>query len=542
MKGGGGKARVWLVVKDASVTENITRQIVSETRSGRRGRAERAAAADAASHLAGAKPQPTRPFLPTPAVSEDELEAIHEASLTILQEIGMDFLHDEAKAILKAAGADVDPNSDRVRFDKALIESKIGLAPREFTLHARNPARNVQIGGNKVAFCSVGSAPNSADRDGGRRPGNFHDYKNFMRLGQSLDAVHVWGGYPVEPVDVHASIRHLDALGAMLTLSDKPIHAYSLGKQRNLDALEMVRLARGIDGETLDREPSVFTIINSSSPLKLDTPMLEGIIQMARRNQPVVLTPFTLAGAMAPVTVVGAVAQQNAEALAGLVFHQSVNAGSTFVYGGFTSNVDMKTGAPAFGTPEYMKSALLGGQLARRYKLPYRSSNTCAANTLDAQAAYESVFSLWGAIMGGVNLLMHGAGWMEGGLHASFEKMILDADLLGMVTEFLNPLQVNEGTLALDAIREVGPGGHYFGAAHTKARYRNAFFAPMVSDWRNYETWEEGGSPTAYDRTNAIYKDKLANYHQPEMEQSAYEALAEFIAKRKEQGGVETDF
>ncbi len=542
MKGGGGKARVWLVVKDASVTENITRQIVSETRSGRRGRAERAAAADAASHLAGAKPQPTRPFLPTPAVSEDELEAIHEASLTILQEIGMDFLHDEAKAILKAAGADVDPNSDRVRFEKALIESKIGLAPREFTLHARNPARNVQIGGNKVAFCSVGSAPNSADRDGGRRPGNFHDYKNFMRLGQSLDAVHVWGGYPVEPVDVHASIRHLDALGAMLTLSDKPIHAYSLGKQRNLDALEMVRLARGIDGETLDREPSVFTIINSSSPLKLDTPMLEGIIQMARRNQPVVLTPFTLAGAMAPVTVVGAVAQQNAEALAGLVFHQSVNAGSTFVYGGFTSNVDMKTGAPAFGTPEYMKSALLGGQLARRYKLPYRSSNTCAANTLDAQAAYESVFSLWGAIMGGVNLLMHGAGWMEGGLHASFEKMILDADLLGMVTEFLNPLQVNEGTLALDAIREVGPGGHYFGAAHTKARYRNAFFAPMVSDWRNYETWEEGGSPTAYDRTNAIYKDKLANYHQPEMEQSAYEALAEFIAKRKEQGGVETDF
>jgi len=524
------------------VTDILPNQIAPEGRSGRRGRAERAAAADAASHLAGAKPQPVRPYLPTPAVSEDELQAIHEASLTILQEIGMDFLHEEAKTILKAAGADVDPNSDRVRFDKALIESKIGLAPKEFTLHARNSARNVQIGGNAVAFCSVGSAPNSADRDGGRRPGNFHDYKNFMRLGQSLDAVHVWGGYPVEPVDVHASIRHLDALGAMLTLSDKPIHAYSLGKQRNLDALEMVRLARGIDQETLDREPSVFTIINSSSPLKLDTPMLEGIIQMAQRNQPVVLTPFTLAGAMAPVTVVGAVAQQNAEALAGLVFHQSVRAGAPFVYGGFTSNVDMKTGAPAFGTPEYMKSALLGGQLARRYKLPYRSSNTCAANTLDAQSAYESVFSLWGAIMGGVNLLMHGAGWMEGGLHASFEKMVLDADLLGMVTEFLNPLKVNEGTLALDAIREVGPGGHYFGAAHTKARYRNAFFAPMVSDWRNYETWEEAGSPTAYDRTNAIYKDKLENYHQPEMDQSAYDALVEFIAKRKEQGGVETDF
>ena len=513
-----------------------------EGRRGRKGRAERAAASEAASHIAGARPQPARPFKPVPAVSEDELESIHQASLTVLQDIGMDFLHDEAKAMLKAAGADVDPNSDRVRFDKAFVESMIGFAPSQFTLHSRNPARNLQIGGNAVAFCSVGSAPNSADRDHGRRPGNHADYKNFIRLGQSLDSVHVWGGYPVEPADIHASVRHLDALQDMLTLSDKPIHAYSLGKDRNLDALEMVKLARGIDDETLDREPSVFTIINSSSPLRLDTPMLEGIIQMARRNQPVVLTPFTLAGAMAPVTVVGAVTQQNAEALAGLVFHQTVRKGAPFVYGGFTSNVDMKTGAPAFGTPEYMKSALLGGQLARRYGLPYRSSNTCAANTLDAQAAYESVFSLWGAIMGGVNLLMHGAGWMEGGLHASFEKMVLDADLLGMVAEFLMPLKVDTGSLALDAMRDVGPGGHSFGAEHTKARYRNAFFAPMVSDWRNYESWEEAGSPNAYDTTNRLYKERLAHYHEPPMDAAAREALAEFVAKRKAQGGVATDF
>jgi trimethylamine--corrinoid protein Co-methyltransferase len=181
------------------------------------------------------------------------------------------------------------------------------------------------------------------------------------------------------------------------------------------------------------------------------------------------------------------------------VFTQTVRKGAPFVYGGFTSNVDMKSGAPAFGTPEYMKSALLGGQLARRYRLPYRSSNACAANTLDAQAAYESVFSLWGAIMGGVNLVMHGAGWMEGGLHASFEKMVLDADLLAMVSEFLTPVKVDPGELALDAIREVGPGGHFFGCAHTQARYRTAFFAPMISDWRNYENWREAGSPTAYD-------------------------------------------
>jgi trimethylamine--corrinoid protein Co-methyltransferase len=400
----------------------------------------------------------------------------------------------------------------------------------------------VTIGGDAVAFASVGSCPNAADREGGRRPGTIADYRNLIRLGQSLDAVHFWGGYPLEPADVHASVRHLDALFDMLTLSDKAIHAYSLGEGRIRDGIEMARISRGLDDETLEREPSLFTVVNSSSPLRLDTPMLEGVIQMARRNQVVVLTPFTLAGAMAPVTVVGAVTQQNAEALAGLVLAQSVRPGSPFVYGGFTSNVDMKSGAPAFGTPEYMKSCLLGGQLARRYGLPYRSSNACAANTLDAQAAYESVFSLWGAIMGGVNFLMHGAGWMEGGLHTSFEKMVLDADLLGMVAEFLKPVTVDEGELALEAVREVGPGGHYFGCAHTQARYRNAFFAPMISDWRNYESWREAGSPTAYDTANRLYKEKLAAFEAPPMEPAIREELEAFVARRKGEGGVKTDF
>ena len=503
----------------------------------------RAAAREAAQVAqAGARAQPRSPFAPVKAISDDQVEAIHQASLTILQEIGMDFLLPEARAILKDAGADVDPASERVRFDAGLIDSVIGLAPASFTLHARNPARNMQIGGNALAFCSVASAPNSADRDGGRRPGNHADYKNFIRLGQSLDAVHVWGGYPVEPADIHASIRHLDAISDMLTLSDKPVHAYSLGRQRNLDAFEMVKLARGISDAEFEAQPSLFTIINSSSPLRLDAPMLQGIIEMARCNQPTVLTPFTLAGAMAPVTIAGAVAQQNAEALAGLVLAQTVRAGSPFVYGGFTSNVDMKSGAPAFGTPEYMKATLMGGQMARRYGLPYRSSNANAANTLDAQSAYESVFSLWAAVMGGVNLLMHGAGWMEGGLHASFEKMVLDADLLDMVSEFLRPIVVDDAELALDAIREVGPGGHFFGCAHTQARYRNAFFAPMISDWRNYESWQEAGSPTAYDAANRLYKERLAGFVEPPMEVERREALAAFVARRKGEGGVKTDF
>ena len=486
--------------------------------------------------------QPRLPFAPVPAVSEDQLEAIHQASLVVLEEIGMDFLHDEARRILKEAGADVDPGSERVRLPRQLVEAQIGLAPKNFTLHARNSARSLEIGGNAVAFGSVASAPNVADRDGGRRPGNRADYQNLIRLGHTFESIHFWAGYPVEPADVHASVRHLDALFDMLTLSDKPIHACSLGRERNLDGLELVRIARGIDRETLEREPSVFTIINTSSPLRLDTPMLEGIIQMARANQVTCVTPFTLAGAMAPVTVAGAVTQQNAEAVAGLAFTQIVRPGAPFIYGGFTSNVDMKSGAPAFGTPEYMKACLLGGQLARRYGVPYRSSNTNAANTVDAQAAYESVFSLWGAIMGGVNLLMHGAGWMEGGLQASFEKMVPDADLLAMVTDFLRPVKVDPEELALDAMREVGPGGHFFGCAHTQSRYRNAFFAPMISDWRNYETWREAGSPTAYDTANRLYKQRLAAYEPPPIDPAIREELEAFVARRKAEGGVPTDF
>src|SRR5271167_2036764 len=506
------------------------------------GRARRRRAVERGGGAVAPAAQPTSPFAPVDLVSRDELESVHQAALEVLKEIGIDFLHDEARAMLKSAGADVDPASRRVRFDPPLVEAHIGLAPQEFTLHARNAARNLVIGGRHVAFGSVASAPNSFDRAGGRRPGNKRDFQNFIRLGQSLDSIHFWGGYPVEPIDIHASVRHLEALFDMLTLSDKPFHAYSLGRERIRDAIEMTRIARGLDDETLEREPSLFTVINSSSPLRLDAPMLEGVIQMARRNQVVVLTPFTLAGAMAPVTLAGALAQQHAEALAGLVMTQTVRSGAPFVYGGFTSNVDMKSGAPAFGTPEYMKTAIVGGQLARRLSLPYRSSNANAANSLDAQAAYESVFSLWGAIMGGTNLLMHGAGWMEGGLHASFEKMVLDADLLGMVAEFLRPVVVNDDELALDAMREVGPGGHFFGCAHTMARYRGAFYAPMISDWRNYESWREAGAPTALDVAERIVAERLRDFVAPPLEAERLEALTAFVARRKAEGGAPTDF
>lgn len=480
----------------------------------------------------------TRP--PARILSDDALEAIHEASLTILEEIGIDFLLPEARARLAEAGAEV--SGERVRFDRSLLTQLIKNAPAEIALHARNPAHSVVLGGDEIVVCSVASAPNVSDLDGGRRVGNRADYRNLLRLTQSLTAMHAVGGYPVEPVDIHASVRHLEALRDMVTLTDKIPHAYSLGRQRIEDGIEIVRIARGVDRATLEREPSLFSVINASSPLRYDAPMLEGVIALARSGQVTVITPFTLAGAMAPVTVAGALAQQNAEALAGIAFSQVVRPGAPVVYGGFTSNVDMKSGAPAFGTPEYMQAAIAGGQLARRYGVPYRSSNVNAANTPDAQAAWESTFSLWGAMTGGVNLLMHGCGWMEGGLTASFEKMVMDADMISMVAAFLDPLVVDNDTLALDAIRDVGPGGHFFGTDHTQARYRTAFHAPMVSDWRNFETWADAGSPDTLTRSNALVKRLLADYQEPEMNPEIREELDSFIARRMTEGGVATDF
>ncbi len=492
-----------------------------------------------------APPQPDwrlhrRSFEPTRVVSDDQLESIHLASLRVLRETGMVFMHDEARQMLAEAGADVD--GDRVRFDAELIDDLVSSAPAEFTIHATSAERDLRIGGDNVNFGAVASAPNVADRAGGRRTGNYEDFRNLVKLSQALNSVQFHGGYPVEPVDIHPSIRHLVALRDLLTLSDKSINAYSLGAQRNLDALEMARIARGIDDEQLEREPSIHSVINCNSPLQLDTPMLEGILQFSARNQVIVLTPFTLAGAMAPVTVAGAVVQQNAEALAGIAFTQLVRRGAPVVFGGFTSNVDMQSGSPAFGTPEYIQSAMLGGQLARRYGVPYRSSGVNAANAVDTQAGYESVFSLWGAVMGGAHMIWHSVGWMEGGLKASFEKMIVDNDMVQSVAAFLQPLVVDDATMAVEAIAEVGPGGHFFGVQHTQDRYRDAFFAPAVSDWRNFEAWEEAGSPTSLDHAERLFGAHLATYEEPVMDPDRRAELDEFVDRRIAEGGVETDF
>ena len=460
----------------------------------------------------------------------------------MLSETGLDVLDEDARNIMKIAGADVKDGDVRVRFDPDLIIESIVNAPSKFTLHARNKKHNVIMGENNVALAMMASAPNCSDVDSGRRTGNQRDFREFLRLAQMHNVLHMTGGYPVEPVDIHASVRHLDCVYDFITLTDKAYCIYSLGEERVSDAIEMTRIAYGLSRDQMRDQPSMFSIINTNSPLQLDTQMLRGIMALSEMGQPVVITPFTLAGAMAPVTIAGAVTLQNAEALAGLAFSQMVRPGAPVMYGGFTSNVDMKTGSPAFGTPEYMKAQHIGGQLARRYAIPYRSSNVCAANTVDAQAAYEAVFSLWGAINGGANMLMHGAGWLEGGLCCSYEKMILDLDLLQMITEFLQPVSTGKDELAFDAINEVGPAGHFFGTEHTRARYRDAFYSPILSDWRNFETWQEAGSPTAIERANSEWKKRLATFEAPDLDPAIREELDAFVAKRKAEGGVATDF
>ena len=481
-----------------------------------------------------------RAFPPTKLISDDQIESIHLASLKVLAEIGMDFMMPEAREILQKAGAQID--GERVRFDPAMIEEAMAHAPSSFTLHARNPANNMLVGGPNICFGTVGSPPNCHDMEGGRRTGTRADFQKFLKLCQHFNAIDFCAGYPVEPIDLHPGVRHLEALRDVVTLTDKPFVAYSLGVERIRDGMEIARLARGLSHEEFNEQASLVTIVNTNSPLKLDSNMLTGMIEMSSRNQIVCVTPFTLAGAMAPVTVAGALVEQNAEALAGLTFCQLVKKGAPVIYGGFTSNVDMKSGAPAFGTPEYMKSTIIGGQLARRYNIPYRTSNTNAANVVDAQAAYESVFSLWALTMGGGNYIMHGAGWLEGGLVASFEKFVLDCDLIQMVKEFLQPIEITEDALGVEAIREVGPGGHFFGAAHTLARYESAFYAPMVSDWRNYQQWAAAGSPDAYKRANALYKQALNEYQEPAMDPAVKESLDDFVNRRLREGGVPTDF
>ena len=323
-----------------------------------------------------------------------------------------------------------------------------------------------------------------------------------------------------------------------VTVETVPEPKLARGAPQVADCFGMIRIARGLSEEAFAATPCCYTVVNTNSPMVLDRPMAQGIVDFARAGQACIVTPFTLAGAMAPITIAGALVQQHAEAMLGIALAQLVRPGAPVVYGAFTSNVDMKSGAPAFGTPEAVKAALASGQLARRLGLPWRASNVNASNIPDAQAAYEAQMSLWGAVMGGANVLLHGAGWLEGGLSASREKFVLDVEMLQMFAELFQPLALSADDLGLDAIREVGPGGHFFAAAHTMARYRSAFYRPLVSDWSNFGLWTENGAKDATRRAHEIARRTLADFEPPTLEPARREAIDAFRARRISEGGA----
>jgi trimethylamine--corrinoid protein Co-methyltransferase len=471
-------------------------------------------------------------------LSEDQLEAIHLTSLRILEELGMEVMSPRVLARLRAAGADVDSEHGIVRLDRGLVEEALEQAPSSFNLTPRNPARRLSIGGNHLNFGLVAGPPNVHDCERGRRAGNYRDYCDFTRLAQYFNAVHLMGNQVCAPIELPPNSRHLDTYRANLLYSDKVFHVSAIGAGRALDGIRMMAIARGISLAQIAADPSVLTIISVNSPRRFDEAMSDGLVMMAQHGQAVVITPFTLMGAMAPVSLAAALAQQNAEALFGIVLAQLVRSGTPVVYGAFTSNVDMRSGAPAFGTPENAKANIASGQLARRYGLAYRTSNASASNAADAQGAYETEMSLWGAVLGHGNLVYHGAGWQEGGLTASYEKFILDIEMLQMMIEFLKPIAVNEPELGFEAIKGVAAGGHFFGEPHTLERYEHAFYRPLVSNWQNYESWQIGGGKDATQRATDLWKQALKEYEEPATDPAIREALDAYVSQRRTEIGA----
>jgi trimethylamine---corrinoid protein Co-methyltransferase len=473
------------------------------------------------------------PYPPMGVLSADQLEAIHLTSLRILEELGMEVMSSRALQILQKAGAEVDSATRTVRLDRGLVASALANAPASFTLTPRNAGRRVTLGGNRINFGLVAGPPNVHDFERGRRAGNYRDYCDFIRLAHYFNTIHLIGNQVCAPIELPANSRHLDTYRANLLYTDKAFHCTAIGAGRALDGIRMMAISRGLDLEQIAASPGVITIISVNSPRRFDEAMSEGLIAMAEHGQAVVITPFTLMGAMAPVSLAAALAQQNAEALFGVVLAQLVRPGTPVMYGAFTSNVDMRSGAPAFGTPENAKANIASGQLARRYRLPYRTSNASASNMADAQGAYETEMSLWGAILGHGNLVYHAAGWQEGGLTASFEKLVLDVEMLQMMVEFLKPIAVDEQELGFEAIKGVATGGHFFGEPHTMERYEHAFYRPLVSNWQNYENWQLAGGKDATQRATQIWKQALSEYEEPAMDPAVRDALDAYVAQRR---------
>jgi trimethylamine---corrinoid protein Co-methyltransferase len=494
------------------------------------GRAARQAArlASHAEHV----PFLTRTLAPFEVLNEEGLALIEHNADTILEEVGLEFRGDpDALRLFRDAGADVQ--GERVRFPRGMCRSIIqATAPRQFTQYARNPERNVEIGGMHTVFAPNYGSPFVRDLDRGRRYGTIEDFRNLVKLTYASPNLHHSGGTVCEPVDVPVNKRHLDMVYAHMRYSDKPFMGSVTAPERARDTVEMARILFGAD--YLEDHAVILSLINANSPLVWDSTMLGAARAYAEANQATLMTPFILAGAMSPVTVAGTATQTLAEAMGGMTFVQLVRPGAPVVLGSFASSMSMQSGAPTFGTPEPSLVLYVMASLARRLGVPFRSGgNLCASKIPDAQAAYESAATFSATILGGVNFVLHAAGWLEGGLAVGYEKFILDADQCGMASVFVNGVDLSENGQALDAILTNEPGQHYLGTAHTLANFENAFYRSEVADNNSFEQWQEDGSLDAAQRANAIWKRMLAEYEAPPMDDGIDEALLEFMVKRK---------
>jgi trimethylamine--corrinoid protein Co-methyltransferase len=486
-----------------------------------------------------ALPRLVNRWAPLEIFSTEQVERILVAAYRVLEEAGLEIRSGAAREVYRKAGALVDETTQLVRLGRDLIEAQLAHAPESFVLHARNVERHLHVGGNVVNFGPVNGAPNISDLERGRRYGDLEAFRNIIKLTQALGVLHWQGGIVVEPVDVPVAIRHLLTYQAHIEFADNVWAARGIGGIQAQDAIAMSAIEHGCTIEELASRPTLMTVTNVNSPRRVDEEILDNIMLMARHGQCVVITPFTLMGAMAPVTLAGALVQQTAEALGVIALCQLVRPGAPCVMGGFTSNVDMRTGSPAFGTPEYVHAVIAGAQIGRRLKLPVRTSAVNASPVVDAQATYETAFSLQAAVLSHSHLINHAAGWLEGGLSASLEKIVVDAELLRNWAQILKPVDFSDDDLAVDAIKDTAAGGHFFGSAHTLARYEHAFYRPLLSDWSNFENWTDAGARNATERATVIWKKLLAEYVPPALDPAVKEEIAAYVARRSQELGGE---
>ena len=473
------------------------------------------------------------PWTPVEIFTDTQVDRIIAAAYRVLEEMGLEVRSPAARDIFRKSGALVDDESQIVRIGADIVKHFASQAPERFVLHARNPERDLHVGGNVVNFGPVNGAPNVSDREGGRRYGDIAAFRDLLKITHSLGILHWQGGVVVEPVDLPVPTRHLDMYLAHIELSDLVWAARGVGGVAGRDGLALCAIEHGLDLDRLAQRPSLMIVTNVNSPRRVDEEILDTIMLMAEHGQCVVVTPFTLMGAMSPVTLPGALAQQTAEALGIIALTQMIRPGAPAVLGGFTSNVDMRTGSPAFGTPEYVHATLGGAQIARRLKIPFRSSAVNASPTVDAQAAYETGFSLWASIMSHSHLINHAAGWLEGGLSASFEKIVVDAEMLREWAEILRFGEFGDAEIGLEAIRGVAPGGNFFESQHTLDRYRTAFYRPILSDWTNYENWQDAGARDATVRATAVWKRMRDQFEAPPLDAGVRDAVQDYVARRK---------